>query len=259
MHPVALVDRLVFEREGSGLSLSCNDATLPTDARNLVFRAAAEFMAAAKIRDGVKIHLEKNIPQAAGLGGGSGNAATALLGLNELFDKPLRQETLGEIAAGLGSDIPFFLQSGPALAFGRGETIEPIEPLPALRGAAFLLIHPGFGISTPWAYQQLARFPTALNGRPGRARELAHALGGANLEQAAPSFYNSLEAPALEKFPILALFQEFLRAHGAAATLMSGSGSTTFAITRTLPEAQALGERFRTRFGDRNWLAAVPI
>src|SRR5581483_1720181 len=130
----------------------------------------------AKISDGVKIHLEKKIPMAAGLGGGSGNAATTLLALNELFDSPLSPAKIDELAATLGSDINFFLQSKPALATGRGEKVVSLEPFAALHGKAFLLIHPGFGIATPWAYQNLARFPAALNGRPNRAKELIAAL-----------------------------------------------------------------------------------
>ena len=131
---------------------------LPTDGQNLVHRAATAFLQAAKITGGVRIHLEKKIPLAAGLGGGSGNAATTLLALNELFDQPLAPEKLHELAAALGSDVPFFLQNRPALATGRGEKIQPLEDFPALRGKAFLLIHPGFGILTAWAYQALARF-----------------------------------------------------------------------------------------------------
>ena len=123
-----------------------------------------------------------------------------------------------------------FSKTEPALATGRGEKIQSLDPFPALRGKAFLLIHPGFGISTPWAYQNLARFPDALNGRPGRAQKLIAALQTVDLAAASAEFYNSLEAPALEKYPVLALFQEFLRANGALAALMSGSGSTTFAI-----------------------------
>ena len=89
MHPVRLHDRLVFERQGSAVRLSCSEPSLPTDSRNLVFRAAAAFREKAGIKDGVRLHLEKKIPLAAGLGGGSANAATTLLGLNELFGAPL--------------------------------------------------------------------------------------------------------------------------------------------------------------------------
>ncbi|HTV75636.1 MAG TPA: 4-(cytidine 5'-diphospho)-2-C-methyl-D-erythritol kinase, partial [Candidatus Baltobacteraceae bacterium] len=229
------------------------------DSKNLVFRAAEKFLSAAGISDDVKIHLEKKIPLAAGLGGGSGNAATTLLALNKLFGNPLPSEKLFEIAATLGSDIPFFLQNRPALATGRGEIIQPLENFPALCGSAFLLIHPGFGISTPWAYQNLARFPEALNGKPGRAKELVGKLQAENLAGAVGAFYNSLEAPALDKFLILGLFQEFLRANGALAALMSGSGSTTFAIAENISDAESLAEKFKSKFGQNCWMAVVPV
>jgi len=144
---------------------------------------------------------------AAGLGGGSGNAATTLLAMNELFDLPLKPPEPHEIAAALGSDIPFFLQNKPALATGRGEKIQPLDFFPALRGAAFILMHPGFGISTAWAYQQLGRFPQALNGNRGRAEKVVRALQTSDLATRSREFYNSLEAPAVYKFPLLQIIQ----------------------------------------------------
>ncbi len=259
MHPVNLCDDLTFARGGSGVNLTCSDPSLPVDARNLVHRAATAFLSAANITDGVRLHLEKKIPQAAGLGGGSGNAATTLLGLNELFGSPLPAEKLSELAAALGSDIPFFLQPKPALATGRGERIEALATFPVLRGKIFFLIHPGFGISTPWAYQNLARFPESLNGRPGRAQQLIAGLRAGDLSAAAMEFYNSLEAPALEKYPLLILFQEFLRSNGADVALMSGSGSTTFAIVSGMKAAEALREKFLNKFSPSCWTALVPI
>jgi len=104
----------------------------------------------------------------------------------------------------------------------------------------------------------LARFPAALKGRPGRAQKLISLLQTANLKDAGSEFYNSLEAPAFEKFPLLALFQEFLRVNGAAATLMSGSGSTTFAVMESRTAAEAVAEKFKAKFGKRNWIAVVP-
>jgi 4-diphosphocytidyl-2-C-methyl-D-erythritol kinase len=258
MHPLSLCDELSFERTGTGVELTCSDPNLPVDSSNLVHRAATAFQAAARIRDGARIHLEKRIPLAAGLGGGSGNAATALLGLNELFGQPLMREKLHELAATLGSDVPFFLQEKPALAMGRGEIIQPLDFFPALHGAVFLLVHPGFGISTAWAYQSLGRFPAALNGQPGRAKKLISQLQAGDLTAAAGEFYNSLEAPAQEKYPLLMLYQEFLRANGAVAALMSGSGSTTFAIVEGVPAAEALAEKLKARFGQTCWTAVVP-
>ncbi len=259
MHPVPLFDRLCFERGGTGVRLTCDEPSLPVDRSNLVHRAATAYLAAAGIEEGIAIRLEKRIPMAAGLGGGSGNAATTLLGLNQLFGHPLAEEHLSALAAGLGSDVPFFLQPHPALAVGRGERIEPLGSLPALEGVFIFLIHPGFGISTAWAYQSLARFPEALNGRPGRACELIADLETGELALASGRFYNSLEAPALEKYPLLACYQQFLRSHGAAATLMSGSGSTTFALVQGKGAAEDLRARFRSEFGAACWTAVVRL
>jgi len=258
-HPVKLCDRLSFSRSRVGIQLTCSNPSLPVDSTNLVHRAATAFLAAAGINDGVCIHLTKHIPMAAGLGGGSGNAATTLLGMNELFGSPLSVDKLHALAATLGSDVNFFLQSKPALATGRGEKVESLEDFPAMRGAFFFLIHPGFGISTPWAYQNLARFPSALNGTPGRARKLISLLRTADLDGAGREFYNSLEAPAVEKYPVLALYQEFFREHGAAATLMSGSGSTTFAVFTESAKAEVALERFKPRFGNNCWTAIVAV
>ena len=257
MYPINLHDELSFAQVGRGIELTCSDPSLPTDARNLVYRAATAFLELAKIKKGVRLHLEKRIPLAAGLGGGSGNAATALLGLNELFDDPLPRSGIAQLAASLGSDVPFFLQTQPALATGRGEHIEALDFFPALKGTAFLLVHPGFGIASAWAYQQLQRFPGAINSRTGRAKELIQLLHAIELKAAAANFYNSLEAPALEKFPLLAIFQEFFREQGAVATLMSGSGSTTFALSEDLTAAEQLRERFKARFGSSNWTAVI--
>ncbi len=259
MHPVNLFDTIHFERGGHGIQLTCDEPALPVGLQNLVYRAAEAFLRAAKISDGVRIRLVKKIPLAAGLGGGSGNAATTLLALKELFDRPLSTAKLNELATALGSDVPFFLQGRPALATGRGEQIQPLDFFPALRGKAFLLIHPGFGIATAWAYQSLARFPDRLNGRPGRAQELVSLLQAGDLCAARDGFYNSLEAPALEKYPVLQLFQEFLRANGALAALMSGSGSTTFAIVEHVAAGETLLEKFKSKFGKNCWSAVVGI
>ena len=259
MQPVNVFDEIHFERGGNGIQFTCDEPTLPVDSNNLAYRAADVFLKLHNLRAGIRIRLKKKIPLAAGLGGGSGNAATTLLGMNEIFGSPLPMKALESIAATLGSDVPFFLQNKPALATGRGEKIQPLENFPALTGKAFLLIHPGFGISTPWAYQNLARFPEALNGRAGRAKDLISKLQGNDWPAVADGFYNSLEAPALDKFPVLALYQEFLRENGALAALMSGSGSTTFAIVESVSSGESLVEKFKSQFGQNGWTAVVPI
>ncbi len=259
MQPVNICDEMVFERTGVGLQLTCSNPELPVDSKNLVHRAAAAFLSAAKISDDVRIHLQKNLPLAGGIGGGSANAAVTFSALNELFDSPLPPEKLHELAAALGSDVPFFLYDQPALATGRGEKVQTLEKFPALQGKAFFLVHPGFGISTPWSYQNLARFPEALNGQTGRAQKLVSLLRSGDLKAATAEFYNSLEAPAFDKFPVLELYKEFLRENGALVSLMSGSGSTTFAIAENLEAAEALAEKFKSQFGDHGWMATVAI
>jgi len=259
MQPVGICDEMAFERAGAGLHLTCSHPELPTDSKNLVHRAATSFLAAANISDGVKIHLQKNLPLAGGIGAGSANAAVTFTALNELFGSPLPQEKLHALAAALGSDVPFFLYGQPALATGRGEKVRLLENFPALRGRAFFLVHPGFGISTPWSYQNLGRFPGALNGKAGRAQELVLGLQTKNFAGAAGTFYNSLEAPAFEKFPVLGLYQEFLRGNGAEVVLMSGSGSTTFAIVQNLAAAENLAGKFKSQFGNNGWTATVEI
>lgn len=258
MQPLSVCDEMSFERKDGRIRLTCSDPSLPADSTNLAYRAAWSFLERGGISGGVQIHLEKRIPMAAGLGGGSGNAATTLLALNELFDRPLGSNQLHEIAASLGSDVPFFLQSNPALATGRGEKIKPLQPFRALAGSAVLLVHPGFGIATAWAYRELARFPTALSGERGRAVKLMSELDAGDLRRAASHFYNSLEAPALAKYPWLAVLQDFLRENGAVVSLMSGSGSTVFAIALDCCGAQELEERVKEKFG-RCWTAVVAL
>jgi len=113
MYPVPLFDRLTFSKAGAGIELTCSNPELPCDSSNLVYRAAAAFREKAGVPDGVRIHLEKRIPMAAGLGGGSGNAASTLLGLNELFGSPLSHIELDLLARSLGSDVPFFSNANP--------------------------------------------------------------------------------------------------------------------------------------------------
>jgi 4-diphosphocytidyl-2-C-methyl-D-erythritol kinase len=260
LFPVQIHDTLELAKAPgiSSIELTCSHPELPTDAGNLVFRAAEKLREAAGISEGVRIHLEKKLPLAAGLGGGSANAAVTLLGLNSLYGSPLAQDQLCQIAASLGSDVPFFLQAKPALGLGRGEQVRPLPEFGALQNHWIILVHPGFGISTPWAYQNLARFPVALNGTPGRAERLANALAHSSLADAAKDFYNSLEAPALEKYPILILFQEFFRENGAEVALMSGSGSTVFALAKGKELADQIMEKFQSHFGSACWMAAVP-
>lgn len=257
--PVPLHDLLSVEESAEGIVLTCSNPQLPADRTNLVWQAADRFLTRAGITSGIALHLEKRLPLAAGIGAGSANAAVTLLLLNELFGFPLSDADLDELAAGLGSDINFFLQPNPALAFGRGERISPLAPFPCLRGCALVLVRPGFGVSTPWAFKELAKFPDSLNGHAGRAEKVARQFASGELQSAAADLYNSLEAPVFGKFPILALYQDFFRARGALGALMSGSGSTTFALFASRRDAEPAAAAFQAQFGHEGWLAVVTL
>jgi len=257
--PIAVADELSVSRQDQGVALTCSHPELPTDSRNLVHRAATVFLERAGLSEGVSIRLEKRLPLESGLGGGSSNAAATLLLLNEMFDDALDRVTLAELATGLGSDVPFFLQPGPALATGRGERICGLEPFECLGGAFLFLVHPGFGVSTPWAYKQLMAFPDALNGKPGRAEQLVATLQAGDLVQAGALFYNALEGPVHTKYPLLFLFREFLLKLDPVGVLMSGSGSTTFSLWPTEAAARGAEVSFRQEFGDNCWTAITAL
>ncbi|MDP6794917.1 MAG: 4-(cytidine 5'-diphospho)-2-C-methyl-D-erythritol kinase [Verrucomicrobiota bacterium] len=259
MLPVPIFDRLEFELTGDGIELTCNWSDIPTDSGNLAWRAAESFAAKAGVAVGVRIRLEKTIPSEGGLGGGSGNAAATLLALNKLHGQPLGQAALQELAAELGSDVPFFLQNEAAVAKGRGEIIELVAPLIGLDGKALLLVRPGFGVPTPLAYEGLARFPDASNRPLGQAGELAKRLAISSLAEAGNEFYNSLEAPVFDKYPLLKLLKGHALANGAEAALLCGSGSTVFAICPDAATAESLGQALEGRFGSQPLMQIVDL
>lgn len=245
MAPISLGDKLTIEPNDSGLVFSTDDPSLPDGEDNLVVKAARAFFAEVKQEPKVSITLGKNIPHGAGLGGGSSDAATTLLGLNEMHGHLVRPAVLAKLAAQLGSDVPFFLAKGAAFCRGRGERVEPVADLPAM---SLLLLKPEFGVPTAWAYQ-----------RWSDSRELtgfgyeAQAVGRLKLE-------NDLERPVFEKHLFLARTKGWLREQPeVAAALMSGSGSTMFAVLRKPEVAETLAARARAELDPLLWTCAVSL
>jgi len=210
-----LCDRIVIE-EAAEDGFECGEAELPRDGSNLVLRAREAFREATGEDRPLAIRLEKRIPHGAGLGGGSSDAAATLRGLDELCATGLGEARLRELAASIGSDVPFFLGPPVARVGGRGERIEPGPELPELR---VVLLKPGFAVSTPEAY--------------GRWRDSRELPGVDYAPQRFPwgELVNDLERPVFEKHLFLAEMKEWLRRReGGAGALMSGSGSTMFAL-----------------------------
>jgi 4-diphosphocytidyl-2-C-methyl-D-erythritol kinase len=247
MAPISLADRLTIKRAGDDgqLEFSCDDPSLPIDDDNLVVRAAKLFRDLTGIRTGVTIALEKKIPHGAGLGGGSSDAASTLLGLNEFFEAPLPDDELAKLGAQLGSDVPFFLVRSAAVCRGRGELVTPVS-----LDAQFhlLLVKPEFGVPTPWAY-----------GNWKVSRELP-GVNYAPQEFSGITFFNELERPVFEKFVFLARLKTWLRQQPEiAVALMSGSGSTVFAVLRDDGKPEAAVARARKELDPRLWTCVTQL
>lgn len=245
MAPISLADRLTIERGEStgGIQFSCDDSSLSNGDDNLVVRAAKLFRKATQIEDGVKIALEKKIPHGAGLGGGSSDAASTLLGLNQLFETHLDRKDLIELAAQIGSDVPFFILGSAAICRGRGEIIEPASVPVSFQ---LLLVKPEFGVPTPWAYQRW-KDSRELPGVDYTAQTFSDLR-----------FVNDLERPVFEKFAVLGYLKTWLRRQPeVGAALVSGSGSTVFAVLREgAASALQLSERIRAEIDPRMWTFA---
>jgi 4-diphosphocytidyl-2-C-methyl-D-erythritol kinase len=240
MCPISLFDRVeLAHREGEGIEFSCDDPTLPVNDDNLAVRAARLFCTECGLQPNLRIALAKEIPHGAGLGGGSSDAATILLGLDALFGTRLPVETLAALGAQLGSDIPFFLYRSPAVIRGRGEIVEPVTFAHEL---PLLLIRPPFGVPTPWAYSRW-RDSREL---PGVTYESQSFLWG--------TLRNDLERPVFEKHLFLAQLKTWLLEQAEVrGSLMSGSGSTVFAVLREKELGYGLGERLAQTFGTDLW------
>ncbi|MAY06053.1 MAG: 4-(cytidine 5'-diphospho)-2-C-methyl-D-erythritol kinase [Verrucomicrobiales bacterium] len=251
--PIPIFDEITVQKGDAGIQLTCNNPKLSAGSDNLVWKAAEAFMKKLKVK-GVKIQLKKNLPLSAGIGAGSSNAAYTLRGLNELYDFPLGENELKQMAIDLGCDLPFFLQDGPAVVLGRGEKVEIERPFEALQGRGVLLIHPGFGVSTPWAYRLL----NMSNETSGEERQIEAALDSLRKGKFS-CLFNSFEKPIFEKHLILSVLKKFLLRHGAIGALMSGSGSTTFAVTEDVLVAESLRSKFHQEFGQAWWSEAVSL
>ncbi len=240
-----LTDTVVVEVMGEpGLNVVCDHPAVPEDARNTCFRAARAFAARAGVRESWRIVIEKRIPVAAGLGGGSSDAGAVLRLLNRACDDVLGPRELLAVARTIGADVPFFLDpSVPALGTGMGDVLTSVS---VRHDLCVVLLAPGFPVSAAWAYANADRIPRPP--APAAAAEFAETLAGGTLEALAAQTYNALEFAILDKFPLVGMLREFLRGEGALAAHVSGSGPTVFGVFAR-PPAPGLAERARAVFG----------
>lgn len=242
LQAVDLFDRLVVEAADT-LSLQTDDPALPTDDGNLVMRAARLLQKAAGIEAGARISLTKRIPVAAGLGGGSSDAAATLSGLDRLWALGWPKARLQELAMELGMDVPFFLGTGRAVATGRGERL---AALPGGGGYALVLVNPRLPLSTREVY---GRVPAGWRAEPTGTERVIEALRRRNVGQVAEALTNNLESVVEPMLPVIGRMKAALLAAGALGAIMSGSGPTVFGMARSLDHARQI----RTRVSRAGW------
>jgi 4-diphosphocytidyl-2-C-methyl-D-erythritol kinase len=234
MCPVSLHDVVELNFNATAICIRCAHPEVPEDASNLAHRAAQMFFkrlgeSRGGQLQGVEISITKKIPVAAGLGGGSSDAATVLIGLNRYFGSPFSPQVLEEMGLTIGADVPFFIQGKPAIATGVGEVLAPVQSLPAFY---VLLVNPGVPVSTAEVYKNLNL------GLTNNQKINKEALFGVRNIDPVRYLWNDLERVTASKFPEIQVIKEALLANGAEGALMTGSGPTVFGLFYDVNRAQ---------------------
>lgn len=247
MQAVGLYDTLTFSlQESEEITFTCeapHSPDVPTDTTNLVVRAALLVREAAEIKRGIAIHLEKRIPSQAGLGGGSSDAATALIGVNRALGNPLTEKQLHALALTLGSDVPFFLTGGTATARGRGEQLTPLLDLPT---QWLIIVKPEENVSTGWAYNALDAILDRASHRGTKRME--EAIRQQDWERLIAFQCNDFERPVFEHYPKIAWLHDELLMAGALTAHLCGSGSAVYGIAKSEADAEKIASRMRGRY-----------
>ena len=226
---IGLFDTVKLAFDQPTISVNCSHPRVPEDRNNLAYRAASLFFEALSTDDGVAIFIDKVIPVAAGLGGGSSNAAAVLMGLNQYYGFPFKDVELSEMAVKVGADVPFFLFKHAAIARGIGNLLEVYEGLPPL---SVLLVCPGFEVPTAWVYDNLNLTLT------NQEKKINIRRFNQDFNSVKSSFFNDLEQVTIGKFPEIKTIKEVLLDLGAEIALMSGSGPSVFGLFKDAQQAK---------------------
>lgn len=246
------VDEVTVDVLGqSGIEIVCDHPGVPCDQTNVCWRAAQAFADAARVAPRWRITIAKRIPVAAGMGGGSADAAATLLALNELHGNCLDSATLHRLAAGLGADVPFFLAPRPMLGEGIGDRLRPV---PLGCELSLVLVNPGFPVPVAWSYTNLNRVPRPI--APDCVSLLA-AMAAGDLANISAGVYNALEYAVRDKFPLLNMLRQTMLAVGCAAVAVSGSGPTLFGLVEGDPDPVA--SAVRAEHGEEVWVQTARV
>lgn len=224
MQSVGICDELTFEKQPSGITVTTDSGELPTDENNLIYRAAKLLLDTCAVKEGVRIHLTKHIPIAAGMAGGSTDAAATLKAVNQLFRFGKTKEELMELGVKIGADVPYCILGGTALAEGIGERLTPLPPMP---NCHLLVAKPDINVSTKYVYTTLDATPILFH--PDIDGMTAAILAG-DLTGITAKLGNVLETVTVPAHPIISKIKEKFLELGSDGVLMSGSGPTVFGI-----------------------------
>ena len=239
MQTIGLHDTLVMEKTERDIELSINVPWLKADEKNLAWRAAELMRQEYGIEGGVRIELTKRIPVAAGLAGGSADAAAVLKGMNDLYGLQLDEEKLCELGARLGSDIPFCIMGGTMLATGRGEVLTRLSDMPE---TWVVLAKPRISVSTAWAYQN---YDEQGAERHPDNEAIKQAIARGNRKAVAGLLCNVLESVTIKKYDVIAEYKQMMLDKGAMASMMSGSGPTVFGLAKSREQAESIADVLR--------------
>ena len=239
MQNIDLYDEISIEKQKKDITISCNKSYVPTDSRNLAYKAASLFKETYNIEDGVHIDIVKNIPVSAGLAGGSTDAAAVLKLMNKIFKVNASNEELMELGLKLGADIPYCINGGTALCEGIGEKI---TSLPAFKDKILVLVKPSFGVSTKEVYKAFDLDKVRVH---PKTENLIEGMEQDNLYYVASNMKNLLENVTLRKHNILIKIKEEMNKYGAVGSMMSGSGPSVFAFFDDMLKAQKCYEKMR--------------
>lgn len=246
LQTVSLHDKITIKVQGEGIKIRSNSPWVPCNEKNIAYKAAAILLRKSKSKYGTKITIKKNIPIGAGLGGGSSDGAAVLLGLNKLLELNLSHPELEDAGRQLGTDVPFFLKGGTALACGRGDQLRFFQGIPCFWG---LIVYPNFSVATSWAYESLKPPKKSAS----NMEKLIEATQQGDLKEIGANLQNSFECIIFKKYPMLLVMKKTLQEKGAKGAALCGSGSSLFGIFQDKETA----ERALFHFSDSGYPAWI--
>ena len=244
MQSIKLADRIFIKEGKEGVKIKCSHPLVPVDTQSLAYRSAEKILNRYRIARGVEIEIDKKIPLASGMAGGSANSASILVGINKLFALNLSNKDLREMGEELGMDVPFCIQNGTALAYHRGEKVIPLPPInPPLW---IIIINPGFEIPTKWAYNNLDL--DLIKKEKKNTKAMLEALKEGEVRGIAKNLFNSFEGLIIRKYPEIGKIKDRLIEEGALGAIMSGSGPTVFGIAQNKEQALKIHKKLKPEY-----------